>query len=53
MNKQDSMHKHFSCPCCKQIVRVPKGRGKIVITCPSCQNEFEKRRLYVWICRCK
>ena len=43
MNKQDSMHKHFSCPCCKQIVRVPKGRGKIVITCPSCQNKFEKR----------
>ena len=43
MNKQDSMHKHFSCPCCKQIVRVPKGHGKIVITCPNCQNKFEKR----------
>ncbi|WP_294578803.1 hypothetical protein [uncultured Thomasclavelia sp.] len=43
MSRQDPMHKYFCCPKCKQRVRVPKGRGKIIITCPSCQNKFEKR----------
>lgn len=40
---QDKEHKYFICPSCKQNVRVPKGRGKIVITCPKCGNKFEKR----------
>lgn len=43
MNNQDSLYKHFVCPKCKQIVRVPKGHGKIIITCPNCKNKFEKR----------
>ncbi|WP_455682478.1 hypothetical protein [Thomasclavelia sp.] len=43
MNKQEPTHKHYMCPKCKQMVRIPKGHGKIVITCPSCKNKFEKR----------
>lgn len=43
MNQQEPAHKHFACPKCKQMVRVPKGHGKIIITCPSCKNKFEKR----------
>lgn len=43
MNKQEPAHKHYMCPKCKQMVRIPKGHGKIVITCPSCKNKFEKR----------
>ena len=43
MNQQEPTHKHFACPKCKQMVRVPKGHGKIVITCPNCKNKFEKR----------
>ena len=43
MNRQDPSHKYFSCPNCKQKVRVPKGHGKVIVTCPSCQNKFEKR----------
>ena len=43
MNQQEPTHKHFACPKCKQMVRVPKGHGKIIITCPSCKNKFEKR----------
>ena len=40
---QDKDHKYFICPSCKQNIRVPKGRGKITITCPSCQTKFDKR----------
>ncbi len=43
MNQQEPAHKHFACPKCKQMVRVPKGHGKIIITCPNCKSKFEKR----------
>lgn len=43
MSKQDPSKKYFSCPKCKQMVRVPKGHGTVVVTCPNCQNKFEKR----------
>jgi uncharacterized membrane-anchored protein YitT (DUF2179 family) len=33
----------FTCPSCKQKVRVPKGKGKINIMCPKCMTEFIKR----------
>lgn len=33
----------FKCPQCRQEVRVPKGHGKICITCPRCRTEFIKR----------
>lgn len=41
---QDSKtHKHFRCPHCGQKIRVPKGRGKIQITCPNCKESFIKK----------
>ena len=43
MSKQDPSNKYFSCPKCKQMVRVPKGHGTVVVTCPNCQNKIEKR----------
>ena len=43
MSKQDPSNRYFSCPECKQMVRVPKGHGTVVVTCPNCQNKFEKR----------
>lgn len=36
-------HCYFKCPACKQEVRVPKGKGKICITCPKCRLEFMKK----------
>ena len=36
-------HRIFKCPSCKQKVRVPKGKGKIEITCPKCRTKFIKR----------
>jgi hypothetical protein len=40
---QKGAYRFFSCPGCKQRVRIPKGRGKICITCPKCRMEFVKR----------
>lgn len=40
---KDKTHCIFHCPKCHQMVRVPKGHGKICITCPKCSTEFVKR----------
>ena len=37
---KDRNNRHFSCPKCHQQVRVPKGKGKIAIKCPRCQERF-------------
>lgn len=36
-------HKYFSCPKCKNNLRVPKGKGEIVITCPVCKTRFDAK----------
>lgn len=38
--KQRKTHRFFKCPECGVTVRVPKGKGKIKITCPKCKNAF-------------
>lgn len=40
---RDREHKYFDCPRCRQPVRVPRGKGKIAITCPKCQEKFVKK----------
>lgn len=36
-------HKYFKCKKCKAVLRVPKGRGKIEITCPKCRAKVIKK----------
>lgn len=36
-------HKYFKCPNCGQELRVPKGNGKITITCPKCKTSFKAK----------
>ena len=36
-------YKFFSCPACHTTLRVPKGKGKIFITCPRCKEKFVKK----------
>lgn len=40
---RDTSHRYFRCPQCGRSLRVPRGRGKIEITCPQCQRRFQKR----------
>ena len=40
---RDRQHRYFSCPKCKQTVRVPRGKGKVNIRCPRCGEQFVKK----------
>lgn len=40
MRQQDKEHKYFTCKNCSAVCRVPRGRGKIIITCPKCGREI-------------
>ena len=40
---QRKVYKIFYCPNCKQKLRAPKGRGKILVTCNKCHTEFTRK----------
>ncbi len=40
---KDRQHRYYTCPRCRQPVRVPRGKGKIAITCPKCKEKFIKK----------
>lgn len=41
--RQRKNYRVYSCPSCRQKVRIPKGKGKVEITCPKCAAKFSKR----------
>ena len=40
---KDRQNRYFNCPHCRQRVRVPRGKGKISISCPKCREKFTKK----------
>lgn len=40
---KDRRHRYYDCPKCRQTVRVPRGKGKIAITCPKCREKFVRK----------
>lgn len=40
---QRKTHRFYRCPQCKTVLRVPRGKGKISITCRSCGEKFIKK----------
>ena len=41
--KKAKDYKYFRCPNCHTELRVPRKKGKIIITCPSCHHTFERK----------
>ncbi len=41
--QQRKDYKFFRCPSCHALLRVPRGKGKLVLTCRKCGNRFERK----------
>jgi hypothetical protein len=41
--KDQKTHRYYKCPKCSSTLRVPRGKGKISITCPVCKTQFIKK----------
>lgn len=42
-NLTDKQHKYYICPQCRQLVRVPRGKGMVEVTCPKCKAKFSRK----------
>ena len=40
--RRDKDHRYFKCPNCGQQLRVPRGKGRITVTCRSCGATFQE-----------
>ena len=41
--RRDKEHVYFKCPNCGQQLRVPRGKGKITVTCRGCGASFQEK----------
>jgi len=40
---QRRFYHFYRCPSCNQRIRIPRGKGKIEISCPKCRTTFIKK----------
>lgn len=43
IRRERKTHRYFKCKACKTRLRVPRGKGKIEITCPKCRTKVIKK----------
>ena len=41
--QQRKEYRFFRCPSCHALLRVPKNKGRLVLTCRKCGNRFERK----------
>ena len=41
--RRDKDHCYFKCPNCGQPLRVPRGKGRITVTCRGCGASFQEK----------
>lgn len=41
--EQRKEFRFFRCPSCHALLRVPKNKGKLLLTCRKCGNRFERK----------
>ena len=41
--RERKYYKYYKCVSCGTKMRVPRGKGKIRITCPKCGEKFERK----------